>query len=417
MAEKLTTQRIKALRRGPRAEILDAHTSGLAVRIGPRSIVYSVRARIGSRNVRKVIGPVDSMSLRDARLAARSIMDAARRGEPTAPAESETRTFKDLAAEYLERWARMRKRTAGADEWMLDRYVLPAFGAKPIENVTRGDVIALLEGIAYGDGKARKPAPIQSNRIRSLVHKVFRWAVKTGRAHGNPAADTEKYGKERARDRVLTDNELWALWAAFEASTSPLAEAFKLMLLTGQRRGEVAGMTWAEIDFDAAAGPMWTLPGERTKNGRSHRVPLAPLAVRILRRIRESQAASEQARSRRQGRDPVADVFVFPNKRDRGAPVASVKTAKDRIAKAAAIAERWTLHDLRRTAASGMVELGAAESIVGRILNHAPAGVTQKHYIRASFDAEKRDALESWALRLMAIAYGIEAVERVEAGS
>ena len=113
----------------------------------------------------------------------------------------------------------MRKRTAGADEWMLDRYVLPAFRAKPIENVTRGDVIALLEGIAYGDGKARKPAPIQSNRIRSLVHKVFRWAVKTGRAHGNPAADTEKYGKERARDRVLTDNELWALWAAIRSPT------------------------------------------------------------------------------------------------------------------------------------------------------------------------------------------------------
>ena len=412
MKATLTAQGIKSLRPGPAVDIWDTITPGLIVRVGAKKITYGVRFSVGSGRVRQVIGPVDAITLAAARRTAREIIDASNRPEVYAD-----RTFADLADEYIEKYARPNKRTWADDAWMLKKYVLPEIGATPVGKVERGDLLKLLEGIATGKGNPRGPAPVQSNRVRAVIHKLFRWAVSTGRAEVNPAADMHKFGKERCRDRILDDNELWALWAAFDASTSPLADLFKLLLLTGQRLGEVQAMRWSEIDLNAAHGPTWTLPAARTKAARRHYVPLAPAAVRILERIRENQIDDERRRARRQRRDPVADRFVFPSRRDRFAPVVSVKTTKAQIEKAAALDERWGLHDLRRTAATKMVELGVAESIVSRILNHAARGITAKVYVHASFDAEKRAALVAWDRRVMTIAYGIEAVEAVEAGS
>ena len=412
MKATLTAQGIKSLRPGPAVDIWDTITPGLIVRVGARKITYAARFSVGSRRVRQVIGPVGAMTLAEARRTAREIIDASTRSEVYVD-----RPFRDLAEDYLELWARPNKRTAQADEWMLSKYVLPAIGAKRIGEVERGDVLEILEVIATGRGNPRGPAPAQSNRVRALVLTVFNWALETGRVEVNPAHQIHKFGKVRGRDRVLTDSELWALWTAFDASASPLADLFKLLLLTGQRLGEVRAMRWSEIDFNAAHGPTWTLPAARTKADRRHSVPLAPAAVRILERIRDQQQDDERRRARRQRRDPVADRFVFPGRSDRFAPVACVKRTKADIEKAAALDERWGLHDLRRTAATKMVELGVAESIVSRVLNHAPSGITARVYVHASFDAEKRAALVAWDRRVMTIAYGIEAVERIDTGS
>ncbi len=184
-----------------------------------------------------------------------------------------------------------------------------------------------------------------------------------------------KPGAETQRDRVLSEDEIRAVWSACDAAPGIIADAFRLMLLTVQRRGEVLSMRWQDVD-----GAWWTIPAEVAKNGRSHRVPLSPQALAILERRRQ------------RGKGP----WVFPSPTmDR--PIENPQKAA--AAPPPALEPDLRLHDFRRTAASLMTGMGISRLTVKKILNHAERDVTAI-YDRHSYDPEKRTALDAWGRRL-----------------
>ena len=180
-------------------------------------------------------------------------------------------TFGDLADEYMTLHAKRKKKTWRMDEYMLNRELLPLWKHSKVRDIARRDVRLVLERIADPEGRN---GPIHANRVRALVHKMFNFAL--ARDYGldfNPCTGVEKPGRDRARDRVLTTQDIRTFWAAVDAEgeDKPAVAAFlELRLMTAQRGGEVANMRWADIDW---AGRVWTIPSEFAKNGLQHRVP------------------------------------------------------------------------------------------------------------------------------------------------
>ena len=177
----------------------------------------------------------------------------------------------------MERHAKRHKRSWKEDERMINAEVLPRWQHRLIKQLTRTDVRDAIEEIA-------NRAPTMANRVLALVRKMLNFAVEREWLDANPATLLKKPGVERSRDRVLTEDEIRAVWRAFDKELSPtMAAAFKVRFLTGQRGGEVLGMRWTHLDLDAGS---WEIPGTLTKNSQAHRVPLAPAAAAILREQR-----------------------------------------------------------------------------------------------------------------------------------
>ena len=293
-------------------------------------------------------------------------------------------TFGEVAREYLVRHARLRKRSWREDARIIRADVLPRWGRRPARDIGPRDVRRLLDAIV-GRG-----APIQANRTFALVRRVFNWAAAPDRAlvpqSHNPCRGLERPAAERQRERVLGVEELRAIWKALDAEQVENAALFKLYLLTAQRGGEIRTMAWPDVDLDRG---WWTIPGERAKNGRAHRVPLSAPAVLLLREL----AASRVSR------------WVFPTRRGSVSGYRErVYKAVDRIRRRSGIVD-FTPHDLRRTAASHMTSMGVPRLTVAKLLGHTEHGVTAV-YDRYGYDREKRDAVELWAGRLMEMVRG-----------
>jgi len=295
-------------------------------------------------------------------------------------------TVRDLAVEYIERWAKPRKRTWKEDERVLEKDVLPKWGRRKAGEISRHDVITLVDRIAD------RGAPIQANRTLACVRKMFNFAIERGLIEGSPCVQVKAPGEERRRDRVLTEDEIKAVWSALDEKAKDLAMdprirmMLRLELMTAQRPGEVRAMQWDEI-----ANDVWTIPAEKSKNGLPHRVPLCGLAVEILERARVISDGCEH-------------VFPSPSG-DKPMPITSISQSVRKNLKALGTSTPWTPHDLRRTAASHMTGIGIPRLVVGRILNHAERGVTAT-YDRHSYDQEKRRALEKWDRCLRQIVIG-----------
>jgi integrase len=281
-------------------------------------------------------------------------------------------TFSQLCHEYLERYARRRKRSWREDERRIRKSLLPALGHRPVREIQRADVRLLLEAIA-GRG-----AEIEANRTLALVRKVFNWGISMDLAERNPCALLPRPAPERRRSNVLKPAEIRALFRVLEEETREASHALRLMLLTAQRGGEVVAMRWADVEIQERC---WTIPAESAKNGLSHRVPLSDSALAILE--------ERPARTRN-----TPWVFPSPRRLDRWS---GLQKAIQRVRRRAEIEFRG--HDLRRTAASAMASMGVPRLVIARVLNHAESGVTAV-YDRYSYDREKRDALEAWERRL-----------------
>jgi integrase len=297
-------------------------------------------------------------------------------------------TFEQVAREYLERYAKPRKRSWREDERILSHEVIPRWRRRRARDVTPRDVRALLDRIVD------RGAPIQANRTLAVVRRVFNWAAAPDRAlvpQGcNPCRGLERPALERARDRVLSDGEIRAVWKALDAEPARNAALFRLYLLTAQRGGEIRTMAWDDVDLD---GGWWTIPGERSKNGRSHRVPLSADAVAVLRDLRSSRAPGVR--------------WVFPTPRGSASGYRErVYKVVDRIRGVSGVVD-FTPHDLRRTAASHMTAMGISRLVVAKLLNHAERGMTAV-YDRYAYGREKRDAVEMWARRVREIVCGVE---------
>jgi integrase len=246
-------------------------------------------------------------------------------------------------------------------------------------------------GIA-GDGSAIKTRTVAYGRA------CFGWAMKEERIAANPflAVQISKSPKgDGSRERVLTDDELTAIWRATEATPSVFGRLVRMLILTGQRREEVASMAWAEISADQAT---WTIPGARTKNGKAHRVPLSDDARALLP---APPAASDQDHA-----------LVFPGQR--GTAFAGWSKAKAELDLASGVSD-WRIHDLRRTLATGLQRLGVRLEVTEALLNH----VSGKHagivgvYQRYDWAAEKIAALDAWTAYVAGLVKGQEAGSNV----
>jgi len=385
-------QAIKAPKAG-RVEYWDADTKGLGLRVSPSGrktwiLMYRVR---GEKRVRRAtLGTYPTLSLADAREMAQGDLRAAAKGkDPAATRKGERAadTFGELAERYIERYAKKKKRSWRKDRQTLDRDLLPRFKHRKAAGIKRREVIEMLEEIAD------RGAPVGANRTLEIMRKIYNWGIEREVVEVNPCQRIKKIGVERQRERVLTDDEIRAIWGALADETPAMCAMFKMRFLTAQRGSEVSRMRWQDIDRQ---GGWWTISGAFTKNGRDHRVPLNPAALDLLRSLEKHSQGQE---------------WVFPSPTGKG-PLRVIWRAMNDIRKASSVTE-FKSHDIRRTVATRMTgDLGISRQTVGRVLNHIEANVTGI-YDRYSYDREKRAALDAWGDRLAEVLAGRTKAENV----
>jgi integrase len=392
-----------------RIEVWDETLPGFGVRVAPTGRKTFVLMYRHQRRLRRLtLGIYPRLSLADARENARKALINV--GQGTDPAQTKhdslrAETFGELADLFIEKHAKRHKRSWRDDDRWIKRELSTWKHTKATE-VTRSDVRTLLEAIVD------RPAPILANRILALIRKIFNFGISRDLLTVNPCWQLERPAKERPRERVLNEEEIRGVWVGLDAEAAagriPTATYYKLRLVTAQRGQEIERMRWRDVD---PAEFVWTIPGEDSKNGLSHRVPLSSLAWRLLEELRAVTVAElEQVNVGRDRKkwprlEPSQYAFPSPRRVNGDQPWGrNLQNAVDRIREAAGVQD-WTGHDLRRTAASHMTGSGIPRLVVAKILNHVETGVTSI-YDRHSYDAEKRGALEAWGRKLEAIVQG-----------
>jgi integrase len=419
---KLTDAAVQRLKAPPgaRVDYFDATLPGFGLRVsgptprspeGRRTWMLFYRFR-GEQKRLSFEPPYPALSLADARKKAGDALatlpgsdPAEEKAKAKAPRKAPD-TLQTVVEEFITRGMAKKGRAAGymtETRRSFTNHVLPRFGGRELAAITRRDIIEMLDEIAEkgttrttpGGKRHADGGPVAANRVLSAVRALFNWAIRRGLVDANPCALVEPPGEETSRERTLSPDELRDLWPAFAALGYPFGPYLQLLLVLGQRRSEVAGMRWADIDLEAKT---WTLGGEDTKNGRGHVVPLSDLAVRILTALPRKAAVQADGQTKH-------SAYVFTT--SGSAPISGFSKAKQRVEEAVVEARQerqeqadmpsWGLHDLRRTAATEMGRLGTSEFIIGLVLNHTRKGITGSVYNRYQYLAEKRHALEAWA--------------------
>jgi len=413
---------------GKRLELSDdhPHAAGLILRVnatGRKSWFVRYRTDDGVQR-RFHLGYYPEVGLASARQRAAAARSKAfdggdpsgqRRIEKATAAALPLKTFDDLTEAYFAACAsgewRPRSKTKRPDtlkreRWLLERYVTPKIGPLRLEEIRKPQIKALIRA------PMEKGLNTTSNHVRAQLRQMFNFAISEDRIEFNPVTGVKAMGQEKPRERVLKDSEILAIWRGIDRPetlrkpdtayregkvyvTPRVAIAIKLLLVLAQRRSEVTGMALSELDFDQR---IWTIPGERTKNGRTHKVPLTDLAIRLIRQAIALQASEGLA----------ASPYVFPSQWDVDVPMGANAVSHDlRNIRIALGLERLTPHDLRRTAATNMASerLRVQPFIIGRVLNHTSetggaAMITLSTYALYDYMAEKRDALTRWSALL-----------------
>ncbi|TCO83000.1 integrase [Plasticicumulans lactativorans] len=385
---------------------------GLALRVGTSGTAtfrFSYRSPADSRIRRITLGRYlpanqrtgtnqgEGLTLKEARTEALRLRELVKAGiDPMATVKAEQAaaeaaklaelrapTFAALLAEYDERELST-KRTGADMRKLVERNALSTLGPRKVKEITRREVVLLLNDIRDAG------SPATADKLTTILVRCFNYACEAGILDANPLAGIKR-SKSEPRERALNDAEVRAVWCGLDTSGIHRGTvlALKLILATGQRPGEVAGLAWREIDDD-----VWTLPAARTKNGRAHRVPLSALALGLLEDARALAGTS-------------AYVFPSPQRRveqpeaDRPLDRHSLSRAVLRKLEALGM-PAWTPHDLRRTMRTGLAVLGIPHEIAERVVGHAQDRITAT-YNQHSYDREKRAALDAWGRRLVEI--------------
>jgi integrase len=297
----------------------------------------------------------------------------------------------------MTRHARPKKRSADQDQRMLRADVVPCLGTHLATEVTKSDVVRLLDKIS--DRGAR----VGANRTLALVRKLYNWAMAEGHVASNPAAGIPLRAKEEPKSRALSDDEIRAFWLGLDGPGFELvtADALRLQLLLAARVREITGMMRNELALEKDA-PLWILPKARAKGNRDVPRPLPPAALCIVRRRLELSADCP---------------FVFPSPQAREQPLTARAPARavQRAAQRGLLPSGFTPHDLRRTAATILAALGVEEAVTKRILGHAPArsDVLASVYNRHTYLPEMRRALESLERHILALVAGERSASNV----
>ncbi|HTA99822.1 MAG TPA: tyrosine-type recombinase/integrase [Bradyrhizobium sp.] len=422
MAKPLTAIAVKSFKSGKaRREMPDGGCPGLYLVIqtsGQKSWALRFR-RPNSKPAKLTLGPLDQsgkeaspqptighpLTLASARALAAELGRQRARGRDVVADheaaksrqkfEQETRaqnTFAGAVRDFIEQYARKKTRRWEQQARLLGLRpasntleIIPGGLAhrwrdKPTVDIDGHDIHSLIDetrrgGVPGLERRTDEPSEARARVMLACLSKMFNWLLQHRKVEKNPCSGVHRPDPSRARDRVLTDAEIAKFWLATDTIGGTFSPLLKLLLLTGSRLNEVAGMTREELSDD---GLTWNIPGSRTKNNRPHVVPLAPLARDILKSV-------------------TADAGLLFTTTGRS-PVSGFSKIKSRLDNSLSIPP-WRLHDLRRTAATGMAGIGVAPHIVEACLNHvsgAKAGVAGT-YNRAAYEPEKRAALKRWA--------------------
>ena len=386
--KRLTDKFIRAATPPPTkaVEYWDAAEIGLGLRVSPKgqkswTIIY----RINGKQKRLTFGKYPEISLSDARLMANEKLRMVILGKDPAelpPPPPPKDTVERVVRLFIKRYAKTQNKTWQETERILEREILPFWGERAIQTITRRDVVERVDSI-MDRGK-----DYMANKLLAILRKLFSWSLERDIIQASPAAGLTLPGKVRSRDRVLTEEEIHAVWNASKKMGYPFCPIFQLLTATGQRLNEVASMTWADVDLKKK---IWTIEADDNKPERLHMVPLSPLAMSIIESVPRMSETGY--------------LFTTTGK----TPVSGFSKGKAKIDKLSEVSG-WRTHDLRRTATTFMASLGVAPHVAEAVLNHSSgivsgvAGV----YNRYSYFKEKRQALDLWARKLEEIVNGQE---------
>jgi integrase len=371
----------------------DSGCPGFGVKITPKGrkvfIVLYRSGGTGSRLRKYTIGPYGRVTLHQARAAALKIFAA--RTEGRDPAAEKQQARRRLVVDRVEDVVELfitehvsKTRSAREISRLLRREVNPRWGTRSVHEIGKRQIIELVTEVAAGG------TPSAANKLLKVVKAFLGWCVGRAILDVSPANGLAAPARERARDRLLEDDELARILRAARQMDGPYDGIVALLALTGQRREEVAQLTWDEVDL---ASHTWTLPASRTKNGKPHIVHLSKEAIVVLMRV------------------PKLGKFVFSLSGTK--PFQSFSAAKHKLDKLSGVSD-WRLHDLRRTCVSGMARLGVPPHVADKVLNHQSGTISgvAAVYQRHEFLAERKDALERWSAHLARL---LETIDRLVA--
>jgi integrase len=417
MSNRLTAKTVENIRPGDaRREVPDGEVRGMYLVIQPSGAKsYVLRYRHAGKPRKLTIGPVE-MGLGEARKLAASARVAIATGKDPAgektlskaavkeAAHEARRAKRDVVeavvAEFVDKHVRRNNKPSTGREYerLLEKEITTPWRGRRLADISRRDVNMLLDDIVA------RGAPIGANRILAILRKFCKWAVSREIIERSPVDGVLARSTETPRDRVLDDHELRVVWLAADSLGWPFNAIVRLLILTGARRSEVAGMAWAEVDLEKK---LWSLPASRAKNKRAHSLPLSSAAIDILKSLPHIE-------------NPNGLIFPagFTRQRTRGpVSVSGFSAPKVRLGRAIAnLAEadgspplaQFGFHDLRRSAASGMAKLGVDLHVIERCLNHASGtfggvlGIYQKH----KFEDAMQRAMDAWGAHVERLVTG-----------
>ena len=404
---KLTDAKVRSLKaKTNRYEVWETGRSGFGLRVSASSNKsWFYFYRFEGKNRRMTLGVYPEMTLEKAHSAHAKAREQLIKGiDPSELliqsniAHRGSPTVSQLVNEYIEKWAKPRKRTWEEDARMLSKDVIPHLGKRKAKDIKRRDIVLLIDEIVD------RGSPITANRTLRIIKKMFSFAVKRGVLDASPCVEIDPPAKENQRERVLTEEEIKMFWLGLDKAKMSDATrlVLKLLLITAQRKGEVSQAEWSEIDLK---NKWWTIPKERSKNERIHRVPLSSMAIDIFKQAKTFSGDSK---------------WVFPSSKGQPITPRSISRAIRNNSEKKPNGnpkhtppygdffeiDHFTPHDLRRTATSMMTSLKIPELDVSKDLNHTIQTVTSKHYNHYSYDNEKQKALGVWGRKLTVILTG-----------
>lgn len=366
---------------------------------GAATFFVTTRIKCGDgKLVRLTVGRFPTLSLADARDQARMLLDNASRGiDPRRIRQSEIEdnqrkaemTFEAVASDFLSKYAekRLAASTIGFYRTALQK-TASKWNAYPLASITRHDANKLLDNL---DAKGNEVA---ADRTHAYLRKFFGWAVQKDYIQASPMDGLRRDNHAVSRERVLSSAELKWLWAATGDMNWPYGPFLKLLILTAQRRSEVAGMRWDELVLQGN-DPGWLIPASRTKNKREQWVPLAGVCIDIIETLPRVLNKDQKAEFvfTTTGNTPISGFTKAKQDVDAG-----MQSYREKDGVSGSI-PAWTFHDLRRTAATGMARLGCPIHVVEAVLNHKSGTISgvAAVYNRFDYGPEKRVALDKWA--------------------
>lgn len=413
MAQKLTDTAVRNFQpRSSRREIPDGQCQGLHLVVQPSGVKsWAFRFRVAGKSRKLTLDKYPALSLADAREQADRARSALReKRDPAAEKRLSKRAEKqsevgardiieNVAAEFVTRETKdkgLKQSTVDQLERIFRNDVLPRWRGRRVQEITKRDVIELRDAVVD------RGAPVLANRVFAIVRWMFNWCIERDILDRSPCVGM-KSPREASRDRVLSDEEVVHLWGACESDAFPFGRFVQVLILTGQRREEVSAARWEEFDLE---GRTWAIPASRTKNSVAHEVPLSDPVLALLREL--------PSVGRQKGFVFTLDgkVSISGFSRAKARLDAHMEEATRRLGQKGAI-QRWTLHDLRRTLATGLQKLGVRLEVTEAILNHTSGsrsgivGVYQRH----EWAPEKRAAMDAWAAAVGRLVAGASLIE------